>query len=131
MGSIRLKLAFIKVFGTKAQFLRDSGSIPNDLSVAFANLLSIKPALTDFVVSILDGKRIDSVLGLNENVPVYFLDQIVLITFIPVAGFPYKKHGLNSRNGIAIGLLGPQKANCIVQKRLHNCQTRFRVRRPP
>lgn len=88
-GSHRLKIVAANVYGTDTQFICDSGSIQNVMSASLARSLSITPEPTDRGVSILDGKRSDSVRGFTENVPVSFDDLSFLITFLVVAEFPY------------------------------------------
>lgn len=63
--------------------------VPTSMPAALANTLSITPAPTYHVVSILDKKRNYSVCGLVDNFPVSFGDLTIFSAFIAVARSPY------------------------------------------
>ena len=86
--SRRLRLVTVKVYGTEAQALLDSGAVPKIISLKLASKLCLSPPPTEKHITVVDGGNAPCPGSLHQ-IPTPFGELIVKLDFLVVKGTPF------------------------------------------
>ena len=90
----QLRVTTVRVYGTTAHALLDSGAVPNIMSPNLVQKLSLTPKATAKHITVANGKN-SACVGILDQVPVSFGSLVSKMDFLAVSGAPY---------GVIIGL---------------------------
>ena len=110
--SRRLRLVTVKVYGTEAQALLDSGAVPNIILPKLASKLCLSPQPTEKHITVADGANAPC-LGSLHQIPTSFGEVIVKLDFLVVKGRPFD---------VIIGLLTLEGLQACIDLRKQHVQ---------
>ena len=84
----RLRITTVRVYGTEAHAMLDSGAVPNIMSPKLVQKLSLTPKATKKHITVANGKD-EPCMGILEQVPVSFGNLVSKMDFLVVNGAPY------------------------------------------
>ena len=84
----RLRVVTLKVYGTEAEALLDSGAVPNIISPKLVAKLSLSPQPTGKHITVVDGGNVPC-LGALLQIPTSFGGLVVNSDFLVVKGTPF------------------------------------------